>query len=304
MQRVSSFHARNLIGERLDQGVQASSLNELSQHWFIQAIEVRVPLAGIAHDHPALITMVRGAWGRQLMSSASQNTRAGKPCNWNPPCGLGAFFVDHLDSNNNGLPRPYSLGARRDGADLILSLRVFGFANEWILDARSALINALRTSIRWNDLGVPPNSKQNITDCSVSSVELRHPDQKPKKAVIEFISPVDDESGRLRDEPLRLVDRLKIRTRALARWHDLVVPESTMESWVATPSRESVKASLRTIDIPSWNSGRPITKTGLAGTVSFALPGHPLVTLLSIGETTGIGRGTVKGLGRYSVYFE
>ena len=68
-----------------------------------------------------LMNRVRRAPGRMLMTGASAEAIAGKPCPWQPPCALDLLFREHARiGGRHGIPKAWVLAFDRRGFDLIV----------------------------------------------------------------------------------------------------------------------------------------------------------------------------------------
>jgi len=277
----------------------------LARAWFHQDVEVMVGGAGPVVDHPALLTRIRGAWGRRLMASASPESVSGRACPWSPPCALDVFFREQVRGPLGASPKPYVLHADRYGDDLLVRLRVIGFATEWIIGASEALMAVLSNlqaeRVDWHDFGcLPKNRKIAGLGRRIVTGGIEAVVPAPSSCRLEFHTPVDDESGNGIERPQGVLYRLTRRAAAFAAWHDL----DLRCDWT------TIDRSSRALDL-DWRATRPAsserksrhgeryTRPGLLGDLLMEGDLAETWPFLSIGELCGCGRGATSGMGRY-----
>lgn len=123
-------------------------LDRLAEHWVAATVEATVPGHGALVGDLVLMNRVRRALGRMLMTGASAEAIAGKPCPWQPPCALDLLFREHARiGGRHGIPKPWVLAFDRRGFDLIVRITLFGFAIDWAGVVGHALAQALRDHI-------------------------------------------------------------------------------------------------------------------------------------------------------------
>ena len=197
------------LARRLARPSLRLSLDGLCRAWFVQTIEARLPvlgaLAGKAED---LLPKVRGAWGRRLLEGASPEAVAEQPCPWEPPCARDVFFREQIRAGREAIPKPYAFEADRDGPDLIVRLKVFGFASAWTPAVADRLAEALNSHVDWRALSGMTNLRApRVTDLAVRTLQGLSPEPAPRTVTLRAVTPFEDEAGRLADEPWSVVAR-------------------------------------------------------------------------------------------------
>ena len=290
------------LSRRLDQPTQLLSLEALCSVWFVQVIEARVPMMGVLAGRTDVLPKIRGAWGRSLMTGASQEAIAGRPCPFDPPCGLDVFFREQGRSGRHAIPKPYVLEADRSGVDLIVRLKIFGFATEWTPVASERLVEALNVNVDWRWLSEMPHLKApRVEELKVLTVEgLSLPDSPPA-TTLRLLSPLENEARAMRDQPWGVVARIARRVSGLARWHDAEI-DASWEDLSETWKRLDYDLSATHDDVVDRRSrGRGFSEPTLVGDIRISGDLGSIWPLLRMGETAGAGRGAVHGLGRFEV---
>jgi len=278
------------------------TLSELAGQWFHALVAVRaIGAASLAHE-PRAPGWVRGAWGEQLKHAASAEAVAGQPCPWQPPCALDVFFrcQGHVTPGLE-IAKPYTVGLAADGGDLIVELRVFGFATDWLETAADALVRSLRQGIRALDgrQGLTVTSRQTQV---FDGLEL--PPAAPALA-LEFQTPLllrrDDPSAPLMPS---LIASLGNRISSLARWQDAGITADWPAIKVAAhalASHEQFEPYAGHDRSSGRQQGRRIPVEGQRGTLRLAGDLEPLLPLLAIGQTCHAGSHAALGQGRYRI---
>ena len=285
------------LARRLATPERSLTLDALAADWFVQSIEARMPLLGALAGRTDVLPRVRGAWGRRLMVGASAEALAGKPCPFDPPCALDVFFREQGRQGGHGLSKPYVLEADRDGPDLIVRLKVFGIASTWTSTAADRLVEALTDHVDWKALGGPAG-KRRVVDLKVGTVHGVDLRPTPTSCRLRLLTPVDDDRATLREEPWGLVARIATRVSSMARWHDAdldVSWDGLSRTW---KDLDYDLSSCFSGSVGRASRGRIFTENTLQGDALIHGDLAPVWPLLVLGETLGVGRGAVHGLGR------
>lgn len=294
------------LARRLAMPARRVDLRSLSESWFDQDARVRIEGFGGLARHPDVPGTVRRHWGAALMKGASSEAVAGRPCPWTPPCALDVFFREQLRRGRDGLAKPFVITTDRQGDDLVVVLRVFGLAGDWMPAALERLIEALaHFEFPWKRLGedgfLP---KLKIADAKVTGL-TRVETPAARAAGLDFLSPMDATGEDPLDVPASVIGRLARRIDALARWQDAlidVVWDDLATYWRAL---DYDAGGLERVAIRKW-SGRQqrlAEDPGVLGRLGIAGDLAPVMALLALGERTFIGRGAVSGFGRYRLSF-
>ena len=292
------------LPHRLAHPSRRLSLNALMDEWFAARIAARIPgCAALAHDC-VLLRRIRGAVGAVLLEGASPQAIAGKPCPWDPPCGLDVLFREQGRVGRQGIPKPYVLATDRKGQDLVVTMTLFGIAADWAATAAHALAVALQTKVDWPGQRagtfVPDGIVQDLTVRSVQGVRNAQP--RPQ-AELEFLTPMNAEGDNPLERPGTVLARLALRIEGLARWHDVGIDEDWEQLGIA------------------WNAAcydvrqmqhRPVTRRSGRGQAYFTAPtvqgklwisefAPELWPLLAIGAETHVGKGATEGFGRFEL---
>ena len=289
------------IARRLAEPARRLAPRDLAGAWFVQAIEARVPLMGVLARRTDVLPKVRGAWGRCLMKGASREAIAQRPCPFEPPCALDIFFREQLPSRRHGAPKPYVFEADKDGADLIVRLKIFGMACDWTLVAAERLTEALTSQVDWRGLSGVGNAVVGVTALEVRTMQGIETPAAPGAVSIRLVTPFEDEQQRMADDPASFVARLARRVSGLALWHEAEIDVMWSElaaDWAACDYRI---LSPGHIGVGRASRGRVFAQAALGGEVEITGPLERFWPLLVIGQTTGAGRGAGHGLGRYEL---
>ena len=301
--------ASTSISRRLARPTLHLSLAELCRAWFVQSIEARLPVLGaLAGKAEEILPKVRGAWGRRLLEGASPEAVAELPCSWEPPCARDVFFREQIRAGREAIPKPYAFEADRDGPDLIVRLKVFGFASAWTPAAADRLAEALNSHIDWRTLSGMTNLRApRVSDLAVRTVQGlgQGPSEgpPPEAVVIRTVTPFEDEKGLLPDEPWTFAARAARRVWGLARWHDaeLDVDWSALSAaWRAADYRLSSRASGYDL-LLRHTRGEGFRQAVFRGELYIDDLDPALWPILRLAETCGAGRGVTHGLGRFEV---
>ena len=214
------------LAARLAAPSRVLSLEDLAREWTAARVTVRIGGYGVLAHDLVLLRRVRGGLGRVLMRSASAEALAGRPCPWDPPCGLDVLFREQGRTGPDGIPKPFVLGASRLGPDLIVTLTLFGLAIDWVPAVTSALVDTLKNGIDWRGqregLYLPEPA---VSDVWVRGVPGPVVPPVAVAARLTFLTPMNSEGDDPRERPATIVARLARRAEGLARWHDAAIGE-------------------------------------------------------------------------------
>jgi hypothetical protein len=280
------------------------SLQDLAATWFTAYIVARVPgCAALAHDM-TLLRRIRGGLGRVLMESASAEALAGRPCPWDPPCALDILFREQVRIGPQGVPKPYVLGTDRKGPDLLVTMRLFGFAADWSAAATHALVVTLSRRIDWpgqrGDLFLPRASVQQVSVRSAEGLTGVSTGQG-RPVELEFLTPMNAEGSDPLEQPETILARLARRARGLALWHDADLDENwpqLAEAWRAASYDLRLLRHAR-VGRHSGRTHRDFDMDAVTGTVLMDDVVPEVWPLLVIGQETHVGKGASEGFGRY-----
>lgn len=272
------------------------NLAGLAAHWADACVHVR--LSGIKVPDGIGAHLRRSFLGA-LAVGASDEARANRACPWTPPCALDVFLREQMRGpRGDGLPKPYVIFAEPDKGDMIVGLRVFGVACDWMPAASEALVAGLRDILPWQRLIArppPPITARDFTYCDHVAIPIAK-----GPVTLRFLSPVDV-SGIRRDIGPSLLSRILRRVAALSRWQGMVL---------ASDATRDLTARIDALDIDTsrMTSGRYESASRHAEIRSHAtMQGElrisgdiaPFLPALAIGERCHVGRAAVEGLGRY-----
>ena len=138
------------IRQRLLAPAEQVTLAELAERWFVSHIDVVISGYGKIAADPGLTGRLRGALGTALAAGASVEALAGRPCPFEPPCAFEALFrkQGRLLAGIE-LPSPWVIGAAPRGGNLVVTLSLFGFANDWLPAATEALARTVKELVDW-----------------------------------------------------------------------------------------------------------------------------------------------------------
>lgn len=293
------------LHQNLLQPREAAGFLGLVEAW--QDEQISITLVGMAgfSNSPTLLNKVRGALGEVLLQSASAATRQRRPCTWSPTCAAEVFFGQKprlsIGKFESHIPKPFVLSAQTQGANLLIGMKVFGFARWWVGEVAAALVVALRDYVRWKNLAKDNNifvpASPDILRWKIVSGKPVVLKQVPDEIRVEFMTPLDAERGSPESRPQLLFERLARRQIMLARWQgikletDLDVLETDWLSCAYELEFSTAKAV----------QGGHKFKNKVATDVTFTVRGNlkRLMPLLVLGERTSVGRGASIGLGAY-----
>jgi len=297
----------NAVWRRLLAPAQSVTFAELATGWRSLEISVVVPRFGSVAANQSLLSDLRGAVGRALMAGASPASLAGGVCDWEPPCANDVFFGPkpalRVSRHTHEIPKPLVLSAVPKAGDLVLTLRLFGFACDWAGEVRAALAEAARERLDWKWLaqGLFLGDPAPIGVHQRSPVLVHNPVDIPQRTVMRFMTPIDCKNTDPVDRPESILSRLASRVWLLARWQDATVEVdwSALSSAWRNLEISVAYAAGRVVRRSSTRTGKRFVEQAreleldMVGNLSAVWP------LLVIGEQAHVGRGTTAGLGRY-----
>jgi hypothetical protein len=294
------------IRARLLQPAQQLTIAEFSQLWFVERIEAIIPGYGKLANDPGLPGRIRGAFGTALAAGASKDSLDDQPCQFEPPCAFEALFrkqgrmMAGLD-----FPSPWVIGVEPIGADLRVTLSLFGFACDWAAAATEVFTRALAELVEWNSgarLFLPKFAIARRSSTTITGVSAA---LTAREVELELVSPLVLTGRDPRERPESLITGLGARVSGLARWHDVGLDE--MNDWKAL--RSEAGALRYTFEAPekvSWQRGsrrqdRGIPMAGLLGRLVISGDLGDIGTLIAMGETCHMGADVALGCGRYRI---
>jgi hypothetical protein len=290
------------VSRRLAQPARKVDLATLGEVWFVQSIEARLPMMGVLLGRTDVLPKVRGAWGRALMAGASQDALEGRPCPFDPPCALDVFFREQGRTGSQAIPKPYLFEMDREGPDLIVRLKIFGFASDWAPLAAERLVEALNGHVDWRGLsGMARLKSPKVVDLRTATTEGVVPIAAGPIARVSLLTPFEDAGSNMLDEPWGFVARAARRVSGMARWHDAEIDTSWDELSTAWKSCDFDLSSCRSQHVGRASRGRVFSQSALVGEIAMSGPVEPFWPILLIGSTVGAGRGAVHGLGRFAL---
>ena len=300
--------------EQLSAPSESVDLQSLANCWRFQAVEICVQGLGAFVELPGMLNKVRGALGDVLLEGASDAVKKEQICPWFPSCSAEVFFATKpnidvgFDDNQAEIPKPFVLAAERHGSqDLLIRMTVFGLAEYWVQAACEALVEALQYRVHWQKLAagvyfVPARITIKSAKIRTDFTGLAKP--ASDECTLSFITPLDTERTEISNNPHQVLKKLLIRVVLMARWQGVQLAgdlDALFAEWQKLECQIVGPVHTTSIRI---DSGRNL-QTGFREVSMFELvisgDLESLWPLLQIGETTHIGRGAVKGLGRYQV---
>lgn len=290
---------------RLETPSEAVSLSELSERFFGVDIRLRLAGAAAAVAEPGLAGRIRGAFGVTLARAASPEARGGHACTWYPPCAFDVLFrkQGRIEAGLD-FPAPWVVLLDPAGRDLVVTLRIFGFACDYAGAAAEALTDAVANHL---ELGRRPD--QFLPRCEIIRRTLR-PMERPRafksdQAIqLNFLSPVVLSSSSALERPASLITGAAARAAGLARWHDcaLELDRGALKEAVA-----ALDLNWRDICRHKWSRGsrrqdRSIPMEGYTGVLEIegaTSAIREVAVLLSLGELMFVGADVAFGCGRY-----
>jgi len=291
--------AHTAFARFLAEAETASDVMQIAQAWYDQTVTYRLSGgAGLAQHGLGghLRRSFLGALGRGASPAAQNNL----PCPWDPPCALDVFLREQFrGARGDGLPKPYVIFTDVAGDDLLVSLRVFGAANDWFNLAAEAMLAGMREILPCRRLfgcDLPPVAGRRVE--RVAGIGIP---EGSSSVSLEFITPVDV-AGKGGPIEASLLSRLLRRVDALARWQGFALSPAfarTLAKLIGEMDYHGSRLVAGEYFSPNkkLQKRRHATMTG-ALVVTGAL--GPVLPVLAIGERCHIGRAAIEGLGRYN----
>lgn len=265
-------------------------------------------LAGVGASAPVGIgAHIRRSFLGALGAGASDAARAGEPCSWDPPSALDIFCREQLRGpRGDGLPKPYVVECAIDQGDLIVTLRVFGMANDWFMTAAEAMAAGIRTILPWGRLYPGRKSAPHILSRDISVDVLRPFPINVRVVRLVFTSPTDTGRSDPRVEPHRILTRLQRRVDGISRWNGVGLADEAGGALAGQMKGYSFNASgLQTGHHQSPNArGQVRRKDTMTGALLITGDIAKIWPLLAMGEKCHLGRGAVEGLGAFRLESE
>lgn len=298
-----SMPALSPLEQRLRESARRVAAGDLAGEWFHGLVSLRAPRAGRLAADPLAPGRVRGAWGNALKAVASAEAIAGDACPWQPPCTLDVFFRRQgFVTPGLEIPKPYTIRLAADGPDLVVELRLFGFATDWLEAAGEAMVRALRDGVQG-----PDRRGLAVTDRQAEVFEAVALPEPAAMLGLRFETPLALRREHP-DAPLLpgLIASLCNRISGLARWQDAEIEDGSawaramMEAAAGVETLERLTPVAAGRRSSSRQGRRDIPVAGLTGDLILAGNLTPLLPLLAIGQTTHAGSHTAIGQGAYT----
>lgn len=280
-----------------------SRIEDLAKAFFDQSAEFH--LGGCGYSAPVGIgAHIRRSFLGALGPGASPAAMDAQPCTWDPPCALDVFRREQLrGGRGDGLPKPYVIDCRSDGDDLIVTLRVFGMANDWFMAASEAMVVGIRTILPWQRLYAGRSAVPRILSRQVQTVPLPHFPEVAKAVRLVFVSPTDTGGADPVAHPHRLLSRLLRRVDGLSRWNGIGLEDGAGRAFANHVKTLTYDTSeIRCGGYLSPNArGQRRKKTTMTGALGIRGDIASIWPVLAMGERCHMGRAAVEGLGAFRV---
>lgn len=259
-------------------------------------MDVVLHLRGAGRAPVGIGAHLRRSFLGALGPGASPEARDTLPCPWDPPCALDVFCREQMRGPaGDGLPKPYVLRSEPDGADLRVTLRLFGIAGDWSFAAAEALTMGLRDILPWGRLSL---SRPEIANRSVTTGQIV-PEPAPRAVRLHLVSPMDISGRDPAREPWTILSRMIRRVDGVARWSGVGLDSDTSRA-VSLMCRE-LQYGIGGLRLGRHHSAnrhaQKRTDPVLTGALDVAGDLAPLWPLLQAAERCHIGRHAVEGLG-------
>ncbi|MDR7127515.1 hypothetical protein [Pseudotabrizicola sp. 4114] len=271
--------------------MQLVSLTDFARRLVIQDLSVTVGGYAEVLKSPALLGRVRGAMGHSLALSASPEALAGQPCPYDPPCAYDLFH-NAQGALNSGfeLPKPFVLRADPAGADLVITLRLFGAACDWAAEFRAALIAGLRGGLDLTRAGRVPMTITAVTRARVAVAPVPATGPIALRTLTPVIQRLRADHSGLKLDGASLILGFTRRATGMAQWHGLNLDLSGDElSEVLRTVPPAVTGARRALS----RGTRP--RPGFDGHIGFSNPPPLLRHLLTLTQALHIGADTTIG---------
>jgi len=278
-------------------------ITDLAAAFHDQTVTFR--LRGCGTSAPADIgAHLRRSFLGALGAAASPAAIGNLPCTWDPPCALDVFCREQLRGpQGDGLPKPYVIRHAAFEGDLLVSLRIFGMANDWFMAAAEAMVTGMRNILPWQRLYSARTSAPEILsrDVQIGAPAAGLPETRAVAVV--FLTATDTGGAFPAHEPHRIVSRLLRRVDGLSRWNGLALEPSAGKAFAEYARTLDYDTSgLRRGRYESPNAkGQVRAKATMSGTLGISGDIAPLLPVLAMGERCHLGRGAVEGLGVFRV---
>ena len=248
--------------------------------------------------HNNLLGQIRGALGTHLHAVASEGARRGGPCDFSPPCAYQLMWNSAGDVRP-GFPAPHPWAIRADALDqdLVITIRLFGFATDISGEIADALVRALRSGLSLRPGGLDIADRAIVVAEGVEDRLVEH------SAELEFETPLllrNSKDG-ANVEPSALIRTLLHRADGMARfWHGCRLDIDFPATLAAT---SEVEGTWVDTDVVRWKrsarqQGKLIGMSGVTGKLALRHVAK-FSWLLSLGEVIHCGSRTAWGLGRF-----
>jgi len=237
---------------------------------------------------------------------ASPAARAGKPCDWHPPCALDIFCREQIRSDRGlGLPKPYVIEVTPGADTLRVTLRVFGLAGYWFPAAAEAMVAGITTILPWARL-----SGSNMAPPRIAARRMLRDPLPPAPAGCQRLrlaltAPLDVTSSRPAAAAGKVagpfLPQLLRRVSELSRWNGVTLAPDAARV-LALRLREVAEdtAALKPGTHFSPNAkGQRRRRQVLRGEMRLRGDIASIWPLLAMGMRCHLGRGAVEGLGAF-----
>jgi hypothetical protein len=291
------------IRARLLAPVRNGDLAALCDSWFHTDITWRIAGCSAMADDPAFAGKLRGAFGTVLKAGASPQALAKQPCPWDPPCGFEVLFRKQgRMSAGLDLASPWVVAIDRMRSHLSITLRVFGFACDYLPAAAEAMTQAIAGRCGLEKLA--PGNCVTIESRRFASVDHLVHATEPRALTLDFMSPVSLSGQSVLHAPHVLIGTLPARIETVARWMDMQLIHDRDAYRVAAQMVDLHWEDTEKCNWMRWSGqqGRQIPMSGLRGRLHIRGAPAALAVLepaLRIGAFTHCGADIAFGLGRY-----
>jgi CRISPR-associated endoribonuclease Cas6 len=245
---------------------------------------------------PSFAGRLRGAFGAKLLADASRRASRRDVDTSDSSCAFDILFRNHgrMEPGFN-LPSPWVIEADACGGDLVIGLRLFGFA----CDHADAAGDAMTTALQTKSVG------SNVVLDHERTLRRGLPDGIPDGPLgLRFCTPVLLSSTDVTAYPRSLLTTLVARIGGLARWHDLTLAldrarlaslaDSLAFRWVEP---RPVRWRRR-----SFRQRKVIPMSGTLGTLTISASADALAfasLMLRFGSRCHLGADVAYGCGRF-----
>lgn len=309
MRTVLTIDVPTGIAETLASPVATTDIEGLARSWF--ETNITWNLAGYSQlvADVGLPGRLRGAFGRALMASASPEALGGLPCPWSPPCAFDALFRKQ-GRMNAGLdfPSPWIIRTDAHRGDLLITLRLFGFAADWAPAAVEAMSSSILTGTNFADDTRSRLQAPTISGRTIKTVSGLTPPSggTDSSLLVTFATPVALSSHSAIEHPRSLMKSAFQRLSGLARWHNLALEEDLAGTREAV---ERLGFTWRKSESVAWSRGsrrqdRTIKMVGYLGTLLIGGDEADVALVrdaLGIATRCHIGADVAFGCGRFDV---